>query len=56
MATIYMLLVVSTMQPASWTLPAAYWSMADCEAAKKARGLERNPEAICIAFHSDQWQ
>ena len=56
MAKIYLLLVMSNMQPVSWALPAAYWSMDQCVAAKEKRFPQGNSEAICMEFTSEKWR
>lgn len=56
MMVIYMLLVMTPAQPVSWAIPAAYWSMDGCQAAKQKRFPQGNAEAMCVAFKSDEWK
>lgn len=56
MTYIYLLIVVTAAQPASWTIPTAWYSMDACVAAKKERGLDQQPGALCVEIKSENWR
>jgi hypothetical protein len=55
MPFIYLLIVVTAAQPASWTIPTAWGSMEACEAAKKERGLDKLG-GMCVEIKTENWR